>query len=474
MIKKHKHTDMSDSLADVNEQELAKDGDRGSLFYTEESGRDTAGGDPLPENIDKKKTESARSSLPVSADIRREAVLSEHARAEREERTCEDGQSCENECADDRRDTQGECGSDSQINKRRGGSFYTAVILLCFAISAALLIYAALDRRSEGERSYIPDSAGEASGTETDGATRPDRLPSAAQSVYETGVRSTVTVVGETDGKRKYYSGFAVFDGGYIVTLYEALGKDSTQVITHEGKSLPCELIGADESVNLALLRAQMYDAEYVDICTDGVPSVGGEVFAVACLGNGEYASSLIAGEVAYLSRQSLVTLSDGIKRRVNALQLGSIGGDGIGGCPIFDREGHAVAICFVSLDGGGSLAFPLGSVLPVLECMRDGREISDDILCSLAFTPARLGILGEQTQLGEEWGVLVKGFSDEDSDAAIKLREGDMIFRVCDTPVTDNAGLSAVVEGYRAGESVEVFLVRGAQRLSFFVTLTG
>ena len=104
---------------------------------------------------------------------------------------------------------------------------------------------------------------------------------------------------------------------------------------------------------------------------------------------------------------------------------------------------------------------------------IRFGGEPSEELLARLAFLPASLGIIGEQAQAGELFGVSVKGFADDSSDAAAKLREGDLIFRINDTLIPDTVTLKSELEKLTPGDSVEVFVYRQEQRLSFFVVLS-
>ena len=470
MIKRRKTADqaVSADLADVNEQELAKDTYQRSISGTEEKREDSIGGD-LPKNVDAATADGSAEELPVPA--RSDGCASPVAVDLPNDDGTVQPRDNEKEAAKDKERTP----PPSSPPKRRykSGAPYVAVILLCLALGIALVVGAALSReRDEQIISGDHPTQGESDTEHTQKEQTGGKL--GAEEIYARGVRSSVSVAVTADGNTEYYSGVAVFDGGYVATLCEAVMADGiAEIVTCDGSVFPASVVGADRTVNLALLRTDATELERVSVGSSQSLSEGNSVFAIGNVGGGRYASSLLATQVAYRERQPLMECCDGVERKVTVIQLGELNDASLKGCPIFDVYGQAVAIMLASAaDGQASLAIPLDKAMAVLEDMLGGRTPSQDALCSLAYAPPSLGILGQQSCLGEVWGVKVVDFSDAVSDSASKLRVGDLIWKVNDAAVTDTSQLREQTERYRAGDSVEVFVWRYGQALSFYVRL--
>ncbi len=476
MMKRRKmtHDSPPEALADVNEQELAKDTGARYIFEdgepTTEQTAETERKGALDEKTEKndgfiiisKDTEDI--PLPTPAKERAGEVPVESAASDGTQQPPREEQ------------TEKRQAPPPQPPKRRhkSGALYVAVILLCLVLSVGLIVGAAFLRRGE-EQTFITDTQPQKESsltTETDAPMTGTRL--SAEEIYARGVKSSVSVAATANGETEYYSGFCVFSGGYVATLCEAVdGKSSVEIMTWDGGVFPATVVGADRSVNLALLKTDADMLEGVSVGASSSLCEGNSVFAIGNVGGGRYASSLLATQIAYRERQPLVECCDGIERRVTAIQLGALDDSALKGCPIFDTYGQAVAITLATAtDGQASLAIPLDRAIAVLDVMRAGGTPSEDILCSLAYTPPKLGILGEQAQAGAVWGVRIIDFTDSASDSAAKLRVNDLVWRINDAAVTDTASLREQTEKYRVGESVEVFVLRGGQALSFYVVL--
>lgn len=487
MVKRRKMTNTAPSvdLSDVNEQELAKDtsaGEDTKLKWIQEkeqkreSSGDTAEKIPLESSTTSDNDVSVivspvaeERSLPTTSDDVKEVTVPvepQKGGKDTEPPRTGGGEDRDNDSAEE---------EEPRVRKKRhkSGAPYVAVILTCLVLSVSLVVGAAFSRRRQEQEVAIDTrETTESTEGETEKVVTGDKL--GAEEIYARGVRSSVSVAVTADGETEYYSGFAVFGDGYVATLCEAVeSASSVEIVTCDGSVFPASVVGADRTVNLALLRTDAKELEGVSVGVSASLSEGNSVFAIGSVGGGRYASSLLATQVAYRERQPLMECYDGVQRRVTAIQLGALSDTSLKGCPIFDTYGKAVGIMLAAAtDGEASLAIPLDRAMSVLEVMRKGETPSEEVLCSLAYTPPRLGISGEQAQVGEVWGVRVVDFADAASDAAAKLRIGDLIWRVNDTVVTDTSTLREQTERYRAGESVEVYVYRDGQTLSFFVSL--
>ncbi len=455
-------------LSDVNEQELAKDGE--SLFCeNRKSGTDTQKGESAPDFVVKAPTKN-------TAVVKFNTGKPTQRRSIRRENSTNASEKAQNSKVSQ------EKYEDEYTPLRKSGKsplarIYGAVIVLCVLASIVMLVFTSnnsnIPSPTDTDTNQVPSAEDSSADTEIPQPSTNTDIEG-ADGIYKNGVKSTVSVISTKDGEKQIYSGFAIFDGGYIATLYEAVGEDNLKIVTHDGKSYPAELVGADPSVNLALLKSDGAHLEPLSTQNTQQLTLGESVFAIGNLGNEQYISSLITGEVAYLDRQASLMFPDGIERQANTLQLSSLTPKGMGGCPIFDRYGKVVALMLATgTDAEASLAYDINDVIQVLHKLKDGEPPSKEALYTLAFAPAKLGIFGEQTIEDGLWGISVKGFSHNGSDASLKLCVGDLIYKCDNTLVGSVSSFSELLSGHVSGDTIEIFVLRKSQRLSFFVTLS-
>ena len=480
MIKRRRNERSDGDLADVNEQELAKSGERERTDFGAEGdmGADNASGGSAPVLGE----DEAENDVDVAAEAENgndEAVLpmpSESAELpcqipdEEGEQKSEDTFDDETPVADGR---DGDMSGNSQKERHKKGRGYIFIMCLCMVISVAILVLTLMGGRDGAD---MPDST---DATQTDGDEPSDTqlqvgtADNDTVTVYEACVGASVTVCSVQNGKTEYYTGVGVFGEGYIATLYQAVAdKESVEIMLSDGTLYSARVIGGDATANIALLQTYATDLEYVKVAPTDSVSVGDGIYVIGCAGDGRYGASLATGVVSYEQRTPELEGFDGYRRRVRAIQLGGSFDCCMMGAPVFDAQGEAVAIMLKADGSSVSFALPLERVCVVLDAIRKGEEVSAEVINELAYIPPTLGILGVQAQFENEWGIAVKGFSDETSDAAEKLRIDDIIFKVNGTLTPDTVSLVGEIDKHRPLDEVEVYVYRNGQKLSFFVKL--
>ncbi len=455
MIKKRKNfsSNFPAELSDSNEQELAKDTCTDIKgFFEAKTGRDSSdeNGKSLPENISNKQhsEDNSARSLPAPDEIPRLAG-----------KDTTDGQKQIKETPPSQRGRQ-----------KFGSAVYIAVIVLCLVTGIAAPLLSAARRRTP-EQSPFGDIS---ESTQAPADTQEEASPSSvgAQEIYRLGEQSTVTVISEKNGERTYFSGFCIFDG-FVATVSDAALGERVQVLCADGSSHPSSVRSCLPELGIALLQT---DASLVPAPLGDCSSLatGDRIYTVSGAGDGIHGLSLISAKAALPIQTMSVTYSDGEQRRAGVLQIDSPCSGNISGSPVFNSEGKIVAMAasLKTSSGNDCLALPIDTSLPVFECMRDGVSPSLEIMAAVAYSPAHLGILGINTKKDGVSGVEIREFTSEQSDAAKFLRVGDLIYKVGNAEVADTQALSSEIECRAASDTVEVFVIRGSQNLSFNLKL--
>ncbi len=445
-----KTTDGMGALDDVNEQELAKDG-----VST-----------PMPQARQEKNTEASpqdktadsgeNAALPLMVEKKQEQVV---VPSEREQTKTES----EPEQAPPAPEQEEVEEQEHEPKERRTGGLYVAFIALCALLSVAVILYAAFGRPTE----QVPEVQQPDQSTQTDASNTPPVDP---RSFYDRIASCAVTVRTSTDDGTKISSGTVVFSDGYVATLWDTVERaEKIEVILKSGESYGATLIGGSALSELALLKIGATELEALNVGQS--VSIGETVYAVGAMGSSASASlssSLCSGSVSFGTRS--LRVSDGDTQKfIKAIQLDGFNSDALGGCPVFNEDGAAIAIMVNIGTDAASFALPIGEAMSVLSSIKAGEELTDEAVAALAYPCPRLGVECEAAN----GGVKIAAFSSSESDAAKKLRIGDVIVKVGEATVTDTEELRAQIEKHRVGEAVEIFVQRYGQILSFYVGLS-
>jgi len=284
---------------------------------------------------------------------------------------------------------------------------------------------------------------------------------------------TTVNAFGQPSSAICSGSGFIVTEDGYVVTNYHVVqGAKSIQVLMHSGESHAARMVGGYAENDVALLKMEGENFPFVTVGRSRDLVVGEQVVAI---GNplGELTYSMTVGYVSALDRQINASGTP-----INMLQTDAAINSGNSGGPVFDMNGHVVAIASAKYSGrsnsgayieGLSFAIPIDDVLDIL------REL--DAHGYVTGRP-QLGISARELDrsvaelYGLKPGIVV--WSVEQGSCAEKagLRKGDILTKFGDRGITGYNDLAMTLREYRAGDKVTVAFYRQGEYLECVLTL--
>jgi len=272
-------------------------------------------------------------------------------------------------------------------------------------------------------------------------------------------------------------SGFILSTDGYILTNYHVIERsDSITVAMYDGTTYPADLIGYDESNDIAVLKIEADNLSPVILGDSDALNVGDSVVAI---GNplGELTFSLTSGAVSAVNRE--VTLSSSVT--MDLIQTDCAINSGNSGGALFNLYGEVVGITNAKYSGSSAsqasidnigFAIPINSV----------RSIVDSIITKGYISSPYIGIsvldVSEQTQLyGVPAGIAIQSVTDGGPASQAGLQPGDVITAVngnaldsdglVDLVGASTAGDVLTLEIYRQGATLTVSVCVGEQVLS-------
>ena len=295
--------------------------------------------------------------------------------------------------------------------------------------------------------------------------------------LYERCIDSVVSISVRNEKTSGIGSGFVLREDGYIATAYHVVSDmTSMEVILSDGSHHAAKLIGGDALTDLALLKIEKSGLSPVTLGTSGTLLPGERVVAIGTPASLDYAGSVSSGEVSFGLRTVKIygETAGLLEKKMKLIQTNAPVNPGNSGCPLFDSHGCVIGMVTMKLGNqfsGMGFAIPIDGAIGILEAMRNGEALTDDLLASVSVRAARLGIVGEAYEIGGTLGVRITGFVEE-SPAAEVLMLGDLITMVGDRKVARPSELADALLLYEPGQTVAISVIRNGQMLQFDVVL--
>ena len=453
-------------LADVNEQELAKSADVDKECIS------ANGTEELTESVDASHEAEGEAPNPAVSDevsvppVQREEKSSLPTKEEQGTTFSQDG-------GEENDGEEATADSAPKVKEGRGYG-YILLIAVCFLIAASLVVFSVWSVSGEPTSDTQATSDSDVSDNGTESSDLLDAKHMSADELYGARVRTSVGISGHTDEESVYFSGVGVFSDGYIATVYSPVWESGTVEVTlWDGSIYPAQVVGSAPEAKLTLLKIPSGTALEYALPEDCDTAVGGRLYAIGSAAEGALGASLYPCRVSHTERVYEFTDGEGRVRMAKVTQISGFDDGSMVGCPLFDEYGNALAMTFAAVDGENTgFAVSLSDAAEILRYIRDGERPAAQALARVAYTPALLGIEGEQACVDGIWGVEIRDFTDYNCDAALKLRRGDLIFRIDGVMVADTSTLRETLLDYASLQNAEIFVYRNGQKLSFPVTL--
>ena len=299
--------------------------------------------------------------------------------------------------------------------------------------------------------------------------------------VYAQNVNSTVGIT--TSITTNYFgyqttsaaagSGFILTQDGYILTNYHVVeGSNSIKVTTYDGTSYDAQLIGYDESNDIAVLKIDATDLTPVVLGDSDTLNVGDTVVAI---GNplGELTFSLTTGVVSALDRP--VTFSTGTT--MNLIQTDCAINSGNSGGALFNLYGEVIGITNAKYSSSSSSSEAsidnIGFAIPLDQV----RSIFESIITNGYIVKPYIGVTvsdvsAESQSYGLPQGAAVRSVTENGPAAEAGLQENDIITAANGETITSSNDLVKLVKAASAGDTLELTVYRQGQTLTLTLTV--
>ena len=295
-----------------------------------------------------------------------------------------------------------------------------------------------------------------------------------AQNVASTvGITTSVTTnyIGFTTTSAAAGSGFVLSDDGYILTNYHVIeNSTSIKVTMYDGSSYDAELIGYDESNDIAVLKVEAENLRPVVLGDSDNLNVGDSVVAI---GNplGELTFSLTAGVVSALDRK--VTLSGNVTMEL--IQTDCAINSGNSGGALFNLYGEVIGITNAkySSSGSGASIDNIGFAIPINSVMNIVESIIEKGYIAKPYIGVSVASVSSETQsYGLPKGAAVKAISEDSPAEKAGLQINDIITAANGTTIESSDDLVRLVGDLYNGAELQLTVYRQGETLEITVTV--
>ncbi len=282
-------------------------------------------------------------------------------------------------------------------------------------------------------------------------------------------------------------SGFLINDRGQILTNWHVVsGSQQITVTTPDKKNFSATLLDRDPDNDLALIQADLKGAKLPSLRLGDSDKlqIGQKVLAIGNPFGLE--GTLTTGIVSSLSR----SISDENGRTLEGMiQTDASINPGNSGGPLLDSQGNVIGINTAIYGPGGSIgigfAMPINRAREMLDSFASGRKYAPPVL-GVSVLPIG-GDLARELGYPAEGGLLVQSVRRGSSAANAGIRGGnravvigryevaiggDLLVSINGRPAEDANSIPRGLRGKRAGDTIEVELIRDGKRIKVQVTL--
>ncbi len=267
-------------------------------------------------------------------------------------------------------------------------------------------------------------------------------------------------------------SGVIISQDGYIVTNNHVIsGADKIEVTLNDRRTYEAEIIGADASTDVALIKIKEKDLPFLNYGNSDGVKIGEWVLAVGNPFN--LNSTVTAGIISAKGRNNII---DNSKRPIESfIQTDAAVNPGNSGGALVNVNGELIGIntAIASNNGayqGYSFAVPVNIVKKIVSDMVEFGTVQRAYIgVSIQDIDAKFAADKNIKQLR---GVYVNGVSLGGSAQDAGIEEGDVITKVQDVAVSSVSELQEQISRYRPGDKVNVSLNRNNKEITLPITL--
>lgn len=277
---------------------------------------------------------------------------------------------------------------------------------------------------------------------------------------------------GETQPVMGFGSGVVISEDGYIITNNHVIDNiDEIEIVLNDKRSFAAVVIGTDPSTDLALLKIEEEELDYLIYGSSDILKLGQWVLAV---GNPYNLTSTVTAGIISAKGRNINILPE--QFAIEAfIQTDAAVNPGNSGGALVNVRGELIGIntAIASRTGsysGNSFAVPVSIVKKVISDLMEFGVVQRAIL-GVTIQDVTQALINENN-ITELEGVYINGVRDDGAAKEAGLKTGDIILSINDHKVNSVSELQEKISRFRPKDEVHVIIKRNNKQKDFDVTL--
>ncbi len=268
-------------------------------------------------------------------------------------------------------------------------------------------------------------------------------------------------------------SGIIIDDKGHIVTNYHVIeGGSKIKVKLTSGNEYEASVVGGDEKTDIAVIKIAAKEELHVALVgnSDEV-EVGSLAVAIGNPLASELFGTVTAGVISGVNR----TMTVG-QRDMNLIQTDAAISPGNSGGALINKYGEVIGINSVKLvdDAAEGLGFaiPMNEAVPIVQDLMNYGYVKGRPMIGVSVREITRELAYYNNLLVEE-GLYIMSVTEGSGAAKAGLQRGDIITKFDGQKVTSATQMNKIRDKHKAGQSVNVTILRGNVERNVKITLT-
>ena len=227
-------------------------------------------------------------------------------------------------------------------------------------------------------------------------------------------------------------TGIIVTENGYILSNEHVAGtKYSKCYITLEnGNNYDGTVVWSDSSLDLAIIKINANNLEYVTLGDSDKIRVGESVYAIGNPIGFEFRRTVTSGIISAKNRSIKIEEDDQLSYMTDLIQTDATINPGNSGGPLIYPNGDVIGINTVKISSAEGIGFavPINIVKPVIDSFRENGKFEEAVLGIYAYDKEVIPYLNSNYRINFDKGIYVAQITKNGPADNTALREGDII----------------------------------------------
>ena len=266
-------------------------------------------------------------------------------------------------------------------------------------------------------------------------------------------------------------TGMIISENGYILTNEHVSGaKYSNCYITlPSGKNYKGNVVWSDSDIDLAIVKINANNLEYVTLGNSDLSKVGQTVYAIGNPIGFEFQRTVTSGIISAVNRTIVLEEDEKKSYMGNLIQTDATINPGNSGGPLINSEGNVIGINSVKITSAEGIGFaiPINVVKPILQ----SGKFEEAYLGIFAYDKNVIPYLDSNLEI--ENGIYVVQVNSNSPAARYGLKEKDILLEVDGIELEKMCDLRTYIYSKKPGDNVTFQILRNKRKLSMQIMLT-